>query len=255
MANKLDKRLSFISYGGSIDAEIAGILCDFLIDFFGYKSSVYCTASKDNRNATHYGDDFSDSYMNNIKEASIFIPLLSANYMQSSTALIEMGAAYVLDKKLIPFLISDCGYEKLQPLYNVRNNDMYSITNKLGLRKALEEINIVLGTSYPISEDKIKKFIQNIKGLKSGYKTNILQHKQIKFVCKKLFDNIENYNVFVNELGKNKILDICITNYTQGEVVECSLYFKDSKNVSDLVPFLEEQGFLDNEYSFIEIEG
>ena len=150
MPNISDERLAFISYGGSIDAQIAALLCDFLSDFLGYKTAVYCTASHDNRVAAPYGDDFSTSYMKNISEAKVFIPLLSENYMQSKTTLIEMGAAYALGKKFIPFLVSGCDYGKLQPLYNIRNNDMYAIDNRFGLKKALEEINLVLGAPNPI---------------------------------------------------------------------------------------------------------
>lgn len=255
MPNIPDKRQAFISYGGNIDVQIAALLCDFLCDFFGYKTAVYCTASHDNRISVPYGDDFSASYMKNIGESNIFIPLLSENYMQSMTTLVEMGAAYALGKKFLPFLVSGCDYGKLQPLYNIRNNDMYAIDNCFGLRKALEEINLVLDHPNPISEEKCNNLIRSIKQLKSGYKTIISKQKQIKFVCNKLFSNKEEYKDFINELGKRKILDIGITNYTHEEVLECSLYFKDTKNVSDLMAFLDEKGFLENEYNFIEIEG
>lgn len=255
MPNISDERLAFISYGGSIDAQIAALLCDFLSDFLGYKTAVYCTASHDNRVAAPYGDDFSTSYMKNISEAKVFIPLLSENYMQSKTTLIEMGAAYALGKKFIPFLVSGCDYGKLQPLYNIRNNDMYAIDNRFGLKKALEEINLVLGAPNPISEEKCNALIRDIKQLKSGYKTNISKQKQIKFVCKKLFSNNDAYDSFINELGERKIIDIGITNYTHEKVFECSLYFRDTKCVSDLIAFLDEKGYLDDEYSLIELEG
>lgn len=255
MLNTSDERLAFISYGGSIDRPIAALLCDFLSDFFGYKAAVYCTASNDNRSATPYGDDFSTSYMKNISEAKVFISLLSDNYIQSTTALIEMGAAYALGKKFIPFLVSGCDYGKLQPLYNIRNNDMYAIDNRFGLKKALEEINLVLNLPNPISEEKCNSLIYNIKQLKSGYKTNISKQKQIEFVCKKLFLNNDIYNSFIDELGKRKILDIGVTNYTYDKVLKCILYFKDTKSVADLIGFLDEKGFLDEEYSLIEIEG
>ncbi len=255
MSNTSDERLAFISFGGSIDIEIAALLCDFLCDFLGYKSSVYCTASHDNRTSTPYGEDFSASYMNNISEAKVFIPLLSENYLQSKTALIEMGAAYALKKKFIPFLISGCDYGKLQPLYNIRNNDMYAIDDRVALQKALEEINRVLGSPNPISDDKCNSLIRNIKQKKSDYKTNISKQKQVKFVCKKLFSNNDAYNSFINELGNRSILDIGITNYTHDKVFECNLYFKDTKSVSDLINFLQEKDYSDNDYSLIEIEG
>ena len=156
-----------------------------------------------------------------------------------------MGAAYALGKKFIPFLVSGCDYGKLQPLYNIRNNDMYAIDDRLGLKKALEEINLVLGESKPISEEKCNALIRDIKQLKSGYKTNISKQKQIKFVCEKLFSNNDAYDSFI---------DIGITNYTHEKVFECSLYFKDTKCVSDLITFLDENGYLDDEYSLIELE-
>ena len=51
--SNISERQAFISYGGSIDAQIAALLCDFLGDFLEYKAAVYCTASHDNRVATH----------------------------------------------------------------------------------------------------------------------------------------------------------------------------------------------------------
>ena len=248
-----EKRLAFISYGGSIDAKIANLLSEFLVDFFSYKGAVYCTASDDNRVSAPYGEDFSDSYMSNIMKSEVFIPLLSENYLHSTTTLVEMGAAYALGKTFIPFLVSGCDYSRLCPLYNIRNNDMYAIDNQQKFKKALERINMILGTSNSISEDKIRGLIRDINQLKSGYKTNILKHQQIKFICNELFSKKEKYETFISNLGKENILDICITNYADEKVQECRLYFKDSKSVSDFVVFLDGSGFSDN-YDLAEIE-
>lgn len=248
------KRLAFISYGGTIDAKIANLLCEFLEGFFTYKAAVYCTASDDNRVGAPYGEDFSDSYMNNIKAAQVFIPLLSQNYLHSTTTLVEMGAAYALGKTIIPFLVSGCDYGKLQPLYNIRNNEMYAIDNQQKFRKALERINTVLGTSNAISEDKVKSLIRDIKLLKSGYKTNISKHQQIKFICDDLFLKKDRYETLISNLGKENILDICITDYVDNKVRECRLYFKEKKSVGDLVAYLDGTGFSDK-YDFAEIEG
>lgn len=250
----IEDRLAFISYAGSIDSKIANLLCMFLGDFLSYKTAVYCTASDDNKIGAPYGEDFSNSYMDNIKRAKIFIPLLSENYLQSATTLIEMGAAYALEKTFIPFLVSGCDYGKLQPLYNIRNNDMYAIDELPKFKKALEKINLELGTSNSISEDRIKKFIHDVKGLKTGYKTNISKHKQIKFVCNELFQQREKYEDFIEKLGNENILDICITKYIDDKAIECRLYFKDTKSVSDLANYLDNVGFSKN-YSFAEIEG
>lgn len=249
------KRLVFISYGGSIDGKIASLLSDFLGGLFTYKAAVYCTASEDNRIGAPYGEDFSASYMKNISEAPIFIPLLSENYLQSTTTLVEMGAAYALEKSFIPFLVSGCDYSKLQPLYNIRNSDMYSIDDHQKFRKAIEKIGFILNRPCPMSDEKIKKFILDVKQLKTGYKTNLSKNKQIKFICRELFENPEQYESFVSELGKNNILDICITKYkSDRKIQECRLYFKDTKSVSDLMSFLDEKGSPEI-YEFAEIEG
>lgn len=249
-----EARLAFISYGGSIDGKIAKLLCEFLCSFFPYRAAVYCTASNDNEIGAPYGEDFSNNYMENIRNARVFIPLLSENYLQSTTALIEMGAAYVLNKTFIPFLVSGCDYGKLQPLYNIRNRDMYDIDDFSKLRKALEKINSELDMSNSISEDKIKNFIQDIKGLKSEYRTNISKRKRIKFICSDLFQQREEYEDFIKKLKEESMLDICITKYVANKVEECRLYFKDSKYVSDLINYFDETGFQKN-YSFVEIEG
>lgn len=249
-----EARLAFISYGGSIDSKIASLLCEFLGEFFSYKAAVYCTASNDNKIGAPYGEDFSDNYMENIRQAKIFIPLLSEHYLQSTTTLIEMGAAYALDKVFVPFLVSGLDYSKLQPLYNMRNRDIYAIDELPKLKKALEKINLELHQSNPISDEKIRKFVYEIKKLKTGYQTNISKHKQIKFVCRDLFQQRDAFENFIRQLGAKSILDICITKYKDDKALECRLYFKDAKSVSDLTNYLDRIGFSYN-YSLAEIEG
>lgn len=255
MADTQDKkRLVFISYGGKIDAKIAELLCEFLQQYLGYTESVYCTATKDNKTATPYGEDFSKSYMQNIYESKIFIPLLSDNYMISKTALIEMGAAYALGKKFIPFLVSGCDYDKLQPLYNVRSQEMHRIEEFEGFLKAMQEIGNSLGGTTHLSDEKCKNLIREIKKLKTDYKTNIFKQKQISFSCNKLFKDKQEFEKFLDKLRKRKIVDINITSYISGEV-KCDFYFKDSKNVSDVISVLEELGYNDTEYKFTELNG
>lgn len=249
------KRLVFISYGGNIDASIAKLLCEFLEDLLGYKTAVYCTATNDNSTATPYGNDFSKSYMFNIKEAQVFVPLISENYMQSYTALIEMGAAYALDKKIIPFLVSGCDYNKLYPLYNIRNYEMHSIVDFDGFTKAMREICAFLKIGGGLSDEKSRDFIQKVSNLQTEHKTNVYKQKQIKLSCEKLFSDTNVYEEFIARLGREKIIDINVTNYIHDKIFECIFYFKDGKNVSDLIELLKKLGYSDGEYTLTLIGG
>lgn len=74
-------------------------------------------------------------------------------------------------------------------------------------------------------------------------------------ICDKLFSDDEKFNNLKKLLSDQKIIDINIVNYTNGKIADCYFYFKDAKNVSDLISVLDELGYTDDEYKLIEIGG
>lgn len=84
---------AFISYQTS-DKEIAGkikeILSDFGIDSFLAHEDITIS------------EEWRDTIINNLKESSLFICLLSKKYLKSSFCLQESGIAYILNIPIIP---------------------------------------------------------------------------------------------------------------------------------------------------------
>lgn len=52
------------------------------------------------------GEEWSSRMLAALKKSDLFIPLVSKEFFESSYALMELGAAYSLDKRIIPILTS-----------------------------------------------------------------------------------------------------------------------------------------------------
>lgn len=241
----------FISYGGNIDKPIAKLLADYLVKIIG-KDCIYCTAIMSNTNSVKYGEDFVESYMKNIGEAQVFIQLLSPSYLNSQTALIEMGAAYALHKSIIPFIISGGDYSQLQNLYNVRNREMYHLENKKGFKKAITQLAEVLGETINTDDEEIQELIKKVKDLDSKKRTLLAKNSECSFVCKDLFDNPIDYIGLIDSLGRKKIINICVNKIYNNIVESSSIYLYGNKTVEDFRNVIEEKIDFDFETNPIE---
>lgn len=247
----MGKNLVFISYGGSIDKEIAKIIAEYLMQLLG-SEAVYCTALLNNTNGPAYGEDFSESYMKNIQDTTVFIQLLSPNYLCSPTALIEMGAAYALGKAILPFIVAGSDYSQLQRLYNARNREMFSIEDKKGVRKALHNLENILDKHFEIEEENIQALINNIKKLDVQKRTLLSKSKELMFDCKELFKDPKKYQDILNGLAREKIISICVNKLEHDEIVMSNIFLYDNKTIEDLRNVLEEKGIKDFDINPIE---
>lgn len=250
----MDKKIIFISYGGNIDQEIAKLLCNYLINSTGNKDMVFCSAIQDNNIGTPYGEDFVNAYSDSLANAKIFIPLISENYFDSKTAMIELGAAFILKKTMIPFLVSGCNYEKIIPLFNLRNRDLYQIDNKDAFEKAINRISEKLSEekiTFTINSSSQEEIIDNIRKLKTNEKTEIKNTKEVFFESTILFNDTPKYNNFIKVLGDFKIVEICISKINNNKLVECRLYLKKSKKIDDVITVLKDIGISDYKFKNI----
>lgn len=88
---------------------------------------IFCTSTEGFGIKT--GDDFRQVIKNNISNSKITILIISPNYKASEVCLNEMGAAWVLTKKVIPIIIEPIDFKSvgviLEPLQIARIHDSY----------------------------------------------------------------------------------------------------------------------------------
>lgn len=91
------------------------------------------------------GDDFRDKIKNEITNAEVVILILSLSYKESEICLNEMGAAWVLNKKVIPIILPPLEYREVGALHitnqiaridvaNGIDNIIHSLQSKLNLK-------------------------------------------------------------------------------------------------------------------------
>jgi len=118
----------FLSHS-TLDANIGERFADILFKigvnrehlFF---SSFYHTGIK-------AGDDFQETILRNLREASVVIFLLSDNFYQSIYCLNEMGAAWAFGSKVIPILLGKIEFSDMKGVINSRYQAIKLAENKL----------------------------------------------------------------------------------------------------------------------------
>lgn len=230
----------FISF--SFNDEIFAIELSKLIKKISKEDKiVYCVAENNNYNAVKYGEDFSEDFVKNVKECTIFIPLLSTNYLTSFSSLIEYGVALGTDKKILPLLLPESDYQNFNKVYNLRNRDFYSIEDQIKFKKFLamvrEELNII-----EYEENVIIEFFNKINEIKKKYFLNIANQRQCILICEDI-DTEAKSKEFENKIIKDKLIETIVCKKVKGKVEKYHLYMYPGKTISDLKNFLEK-----NEY-------
>ncbi len=202
---------------------------------------VYCVAENNNYNAVKYGEDFSEDFLKNVKECTIFIPLLSTNYLSSISSIIEFGVALGNDKIILPLLLPESDYQNFNNVYNLRNRDFYGIDDQKKFKKFLsmirEELNII-----KYEESDVIDFFCNINEMKKNYFLNIANQSQCVLICEDINTESES-KAFENKIIKEKLVETIVCQKVSGKVKKYHLYMYPGKTISDLKYFLEK-----NEY-------
>jgi hypothetical protein len=103
---KHDKFRIFISHS-SKDVDIVTRFVDYILDnSLGISSEqVFCTSIEGL--GIRSGEDFRETIKEELLRSNMVIQLISKNYKASEICLNEMGAAWVLSKKVVPFVLDD----------------------------------------------------------------------------------------------------------------------------------------------------
>ena len=103
-------------------------------------SEIICTGIEDSNPKT--GDDFKVWIKENIIESDAIIQLISQNYKSSEVCLNEMGAAWILDKKVIPLLLDPIDYKTVGFIHNT--TQLLKIDKRDDLLKLKDDLDIFL---------------------------------------------------------------------------------------------------------------
>ncbi len=77
---------------------------------------IFCTSVDDT--GIKSGDDFPLEIKRNIKNSTFIILIITDNYKKSEMCLNEMGAAWILDTKVIPFVLDPINYNNVGLAFN-----------------------------------------------------------------------------------------------------------------------------------------
>ena len=93
----------FISHS-TIDMRLHNSFCKLLVNGFGISRDCIFSSSILRNMKTN--DNVSETIKSNIKNCSIIILLITSSYMRSPFCLAELGAAWALEKKIVPIVIA-----------------------------------------------------------------------------------------------------------------------------------------------------
>lgn len=153
----------FISFSNKDNTVLNSFVDHFLKLGLNISSDeIECTGIEDSKPKT--GDDFKNWIKNNLKNSDIIILLISQNYKTSEVCLNEMGAAWILDKKVFPLLIEPINYNNVGFLNNTIQ--LLKIDNRDDLFTLKDDLNIFL-ENRKVSDSnfnkQVDKFLKEVK--------------------------------------------------------------------------------------------
>ena len=160
----------FISFSNKDFTILQSFVDHYLKLGLGVKSdNIYCTGIENSKPKT--GEDFRVWIKDKIEKADIVFLLISRNYKNSEVCLNEMGAAWSLDKKVIPLLVPPVDYSDVGFLHN--SNQLL----KINLREDLFAL-----------KDDLEEWI-DIKSIRSSNLNNQIDKIVKEINSKAIFDN------------------------------------------------------------------
>lgn len=149
----------FISHS-TVDKRLHDCFLDLLVGGFGInKNSIFSSSiARSIETSAH----FSNTIKNNIKSCDVIILLMTSSYMRSSFCLAELGAAWVLDKKIVPIVIEPVGVKE----YNKTPLQGMQFRKLDGLRVVYDEFFDIGLISRPDTEEfskHYKEFLETIR--------------------------------------------------------------------------------------------
>lgn len=136
---------------------------------------IFCTGIDNSKPKT--GEDFRVWIKENIQNSDLIILLISRNYKNSEVCLNEMGASWILDKRVFPLLLPPIDFDNVGFLHN--SNQVLKINSRNDLFKLYEDLNHLI-TDRNINSSNLNNQID--KFLNEIGKTSIFKQKDEEIV-------------------------------------------------------------------------
>ncbi len=187
----------FISHSSS-DREMVKAFTKLIIDLTGLSTDDIFVSSDDI--TLHVGENSIEKIYHSLKQSKILFFIISENFLNSKFCLNEMGASWILDKKVIPVLTGRLNYDALEDTffynihlckYNVKE-DLDRIRRELianGFEQSIgiEDLNEIL--SAFINKVNLIK-VDDLERLKINVKYAEQKHKDvISEIGKSIYDD------------------------------------------------------------------
>jgi hypothetical protein len=162
------KQSIFISHS-SKDEQIVSLFIEKILNVgLGItRDSIFYTSSKDT--GIKSGDDFKKAIKQRLINATTVIQIITQNYKESEVCLNEMGAAWVLCDKVVPFIVDPIRFDNVGFIHNT--------TQLLRLNKSedlfqFQDDNEDLYVGRKINQSnyhrQVNEFVKNFEGGRFG---------------------------------------------------------------------------------------
>ena len=174
------------------------------------------------------GDDFRNKIKQQLKESEIIIQLITENYKQSEVCLNEMGAAWVLNAKVVPFIVEPIRYDNIGFIHNT--TQLLKLNKKKDLLKFKDDHkDFFNSTSFNLS-----RYDQQIDEFLKVFQSKVLQFKPM---FKKQF------------IPTQKEIESYFSRFLEPDIDVVGLMLKAQPNIADCKAIFTEEYFREV-YSF-----
>ena len=140
-------RKFFISHSSSDKDIVNAFVKEILMLGCGFKyDDIFCTLDT---TSIRTGDDFREEIVNNMRECDYVLLFISENYNQSDVCKNEMGAAWALGKRVLPFVLPGISFSQMGFLNVVKQGALVTDKSKL------DELYNEICSFYEIKQDWI----------------------------------------------------------------------------------------------------
>jgi hypothetical protein len=150
------KNKLFISHA-SADKEFIDIFLRFIYEGCGlHEDDVFCTSLS---GTLLPGESFINDIKNNVLNSECAIFLITENYLDSYFCIAELGAAWILNKHIIPIVVPPVTLQEYDrtPLKGIQYLDVSCSDMPIIFRKKLTEIRVLSESYYKPTFQKSKK--------------------------------------------------------------------------------------------------
>ncbi|MEO9211206.1 MAG: toll/interleukin-1 receptor domain-containing protein [Ginsengibacter sp.] len=133
------------------------------------------------------GHDFKEFIKLSLLNATHVIQIITENYKKSEVCLNEMGAAWVLENRIFPFILEPVNYENVGFIHHP--NQLLKLNQKKDLLKFIDEIkeNVVIVAPQTEIDRHIDDFLLQLNNLNKFYtNSEIVERKVVLFESQKV---------------------------------------------------------------------